>query len=175
MRALLLLSLVLAVSGTALADEVYVPDSNPSTGGSNAIPFWAEWSAITGAIRYQALYSPTQLGNKAFVITELSFAANYTGSFSATQLQVRMSHVTTGTLNPLMDLNIPSPVTCYDGSISFPTTVGTWAPMGLTGSFAYNGTDYLVVDIRYQGGKTTRTAGSQGRFRSAPIHWSWAY
>ena len=176
MKVLTALFLALILTGAAVADEVYVPDSNPSTGGSNAIPFWAEWSAINGSIRYQALYSAAQLGNKAFVIKEISFAANYTGSFSATQFQVRISHVTATTLNPMMDLNIPSPVTCYDGTISFPTTVGTWAPLGLTGSFSYNGTDNLVVDVRYFGGKTTLTgSGSQGRFRSAAINRSWAY
>jgi len=176
MKLAAILAVLLVVAGSAVADEVYVPDNNPGTGGSNAIPFWAEWSAIQGQIRYQALYTPAQLGNKAFVVSDLAFAANYTGGFGATQLQVRMSHVTVGTLNPTMDLNIPNPVTMYDGAFNRSTTLGAWWPMGLTGSFSYNGHDYLVVDIRYMGGQTSLTgAGSQGRFRSSPIHRSWAY
>jgi len=176
MRFAAILAVCLVLAGPAVADEVYVPDNNATTGGSNAIPFWAEWSAIQGAIRYQALYSPAQLGNKAFTISDLAFAANYTGGFSATQLQVRMSHSTVGTLNATMDLNIPNPVTMYDGAFNRATTIGTWWDMGLTGHFNYNGQDYLVIDVRYMGGKTSLTGtGSQGRFRSAAIHRSWAY
>jgi hypothetical protein len=176
MRFVLFLSLLLLVGAAATADEVYVPGNNPSSGGSNAIPFWAEWSAIQGQIRYQALYDPTQLGNKPFRISDMAFASNYDGSFSATQLQIRFSHSTVGTLNASMDLNLPAPVVMFDGAFQVPTTVNQWSSMGLKGTFDYNGVDYLVVDVRYMGGKSVLTgAGSQGRFRSAPIHRSWAY
>ena len=177
MRFVLFLSLLLLVGAVATADEVYVPDNNPATGGSNAIPFWAEWSAIMGQIRYQALYDPTQLGNKPFRVSDLAFAANYDGTLSATQLQIRFSHSIVGTLNASMDLNIPAPVVMFDGAFQVPTSIGQWASMGLTGTFDYNGVDYLVVDVRYMGGKTTtlNNLGSQGRFRSSPIHRSWAY
>lgn len=177
MQRILVTAVVLVIlAGAAAADEIYIPDSNPATGGSNAIPFWAEWSAIQGAIRYQMLFSPAELGGKAFKVTEMHWAPNYTGSLAATQFQIRMSHSTVGTLNATMDLNIPKPTTLFSGPITMKTTQSTWAAFGLTGTFAYNGTDYLVVDIRYQGGKSVLTgAGSQGRCKSAAIHRSWAY
>jgi len=172
----LLLSLCLA-TGAVTADEVYVPDSNPTTGGSNAIPFWAEWSAIQGQIRYQALYTNTQLGNKPYFIHEISFPPNFTGTFSATQFQLRMSHVTTTSLNPMMDLNIPNPVTCFNGPLTYPVTIGKWEPIGLTAGFTYNGVDHLVVDLRYMGGKNVSNSPAIqiGRFRSGLVKRSWAY
>ncbi|MBN2489933.1 MAG: hypothetical protein JXQ29_03675 [Planctomycetes bacterium] len=168
--------LFLLLAGLSSADEVFVPDNNPAAGSSNAIPFWAEWSAIQGQIRFQMLFDPTQLGNRAFTVHDIAFAANYSGSFSATQMQIRLSHCTVGTLSATMDLNIPNPVVCFDGPASIPTTLATWTPMGLTNTFTYNGKDFLVMDLRYMGGATSLTgSGSQGRFRSAAIHRSWAY
>ncbi|MBN2489934.1 MAG: hypothetical protein JXQ29_03680 [Planctomycetes bacterium] len=177
MKPLLFAALLLVLAGIAAADEVFVPDNNAASGGENAIPFWAEWSAIQGQIRFQMLFTPAQLGNRAFTVSDIAFAPYYSGSFAATQLQIRMSHSTVGTLNAAMDLNIPNPVVCYDGPTSFPTTYGTWIPMGLTGTFNYNGNDFLVVEVRYMGGQTSMsgTSGLQGRFRSAAIHRSWAY
>ena len=176
MKPLVFAALLLVLAGIAAADEVFVPDNNPATGGSNAIPFWAEWSAIQGQIRFQMLFDPTQLGNRRFTVHDLAFAANYSGSFSATQMQIRLSHCTVGTLSATMDLNIPNPVVCFDGPASILTTLATWTPMGLTNTFTYNGKDFLVVDLRYMGGATSLTgSGSQGRFRSAAIHRSWAY
>lgn len=180
MKTYLTVALVLALSGGVWADEIYVPDNNPASTTFNAIPFWAEWSVIQGEIRSQILYNASMLGNRPYYIHEISFASAFTGTFSATQLQVRISHVKTSLLNATMDLNIPGPATCYDGPISYPVTSSTWCPMGLTGGFLYNGVDNLVVEVRYKGGKNTSSSspGNIGRFwyvANAPIPRNWAY
>ncbi len=181
MKTYLTVALVLALSGLVCADEIYIPDNNPASTTFNAIPFWAEWSVIQGEIRSQILFNASMLGNRQYYIHEVSFASAFTGVFSATQLQVRISHVKTSLLNATMDLNIPGPATCYDGPISYPVTSNTWCPMGLTGGFLYNGVDNLVVDVRYKGGKNTTLSPSPmtvGRFwyvANAPIPRNWAY
>jgi len=180
MKTYLTLALILTLSGLIRADEIYVPDNNPASTTFNAIPFWAEWSVIQGEIRAQILYNASYFGNRIFRIRDIAFAAAYTGTFSATQLQVRISHVTTSLLNPTMDLNIPNPATCYDGPINYNVTTNTWSPMGLTGGFLYNGVDNLVVEVRYKGGKNTSSSpgNTVGRFwyvANAPIHRNWAY
>jgi hypothetical protein len=176
MKSLLVVGILLVLSGVVAADEVYVPDNIPSMGPINMIPFFAEWTPISGQIRYQLMFGPTELGHRAFRVRDISFAAGYTGSFSASLLQVRMSHSPVGTLNATMDLNLPAPVTCYHAPIAMATTLDAWGNLGLTGTFDYNGNDYLVVDIRYLGGQTSLTgSGYRGSFRSAFIHRSWAF
>jgi hypothetical protein len=133
-------------------------------------------------IRLQILPSASFLVSVTFRFTDVSFAAAYAGTFSATQLQVRMSHVTSTLLNPTMDVNLPNPVVCYDGPIAYPVTAQTWCPMGLTSGFFYNGADHLVVEVRYKGGKNQSSSpgGNIGRFWYSrtppiPIPRNWAY
>ncbi len=169
-------ALTLAASATAQS-FVYVPDNVPSSGGSNAIPFWAEWSAIQGEIRFQELYTAAQLGNMAFTIQDVAMASNYNGTFGAQLFEIRAAHSTSTMLVQTMDTNIPNPVTLFNGPTTIATSLGQWAPFGTTATFAYNGTDSLVLDIRYKGGVTTSIGGggSQGRFVSAAINRAWAY
>lgn len=169
-------ALALTVSAPA-QNYVYVPDNMPGSGGSNAIPFWAEWSAIQGEIRFQQLYTATQLGNQPFLVQDVAMASNYNGTFGAQLFEIRASHSTMPTLVQTLDLNIPNPITLFNGPTTLATSLGQWASLGATGTFAYNGTDNLVLDIRYRGGMTTSLGGggSQGRFRSAPLNRAWAY
>ncbi len=177
MRALFPLIVFLAVAGFCAADEIHVPDNNAAVGTNNSIPFHASWSPISGSVRYQALYKVTQLGNKAFRLSDIAFAPMYTGTFTATQFQVRVSHTTSNSLNPTMDLNIPTPTTMFDGPMTYAITTDTWSPLVLKNAFIYNGTDNLVVDIRYMGGKNVLTSGWLGKFRFVrnAIPRSWAY
>jgi hypothetical protein len=177
MRAVPLLLALLLVTATCPADEVYVPDANANVGTNNSIPFHAEWSPISGSIRYQALYTATQLGNQPFRLRDIAFAPMYTGTFTATQFQLRVSHTSATSLAALLDQNIPGPTTLYDGPLTYAIVTDQWSPLGLTGTFAYNGTGNLVVDLRYMGGANTMTSGFFGKFRfvNNAIPRNWAY
>jgi len=177
MRLLLALLALVASAAPCAADEIYVPDSNAGVGTNNSIPFHAEWSPISGAIRYQALYTATQLTKQPFYIRDVAFAPMYTGTFTATQFQLRLSHTPATSLVALLDQNIPNPTTLYDGPITYNITTDQWSPLGLTGAFAYNGVDNLVLDLRYMGGKNTLTSGFFGKFRFVQnaIPRNWAY
>ena len=171
MRILLLLSMVLAVSGAALADEIYVPDNLPTTGSTNVIPFSASFMNID--CRYQALYFAKYLGGKPYFIKEMSFAAASTGSLSTSQMQIRISLFPGSTLSATMDQNIPAPVTVLDAPHTYSHTLGTWSPIGLKTAFVYNGKDNIVVDIRYKGGSNQGSGGF--KFTSNAIPRNWAY
>lgn len=153
MRSAMTAGLIILLAGSASADEVHVPDPQPGTGASNGIPFRP--SIMGFNCRYQALYFASLLGGRPFSLEDIAFGTIWTGDFNATQLQVRISHYTGTTLAATLDQNIPNPVTVFSGPITWRHTAATWSPLGLTGSFVWNGTDNLVVDIRYQNGTVT--------------------
>ncbi len=124
MKYLLVLSLALVLGSVAVADEVYVPDNQPTQGNTNVIPFDANFMKID--CRYQALYSAKLLGGQPFTIKKMSFAPANTGNLKTTQMQVRISHFTGTALNATMDLNIPSPVTVLDAPHTY--TYTQWCP-----------------------------------------------
>ncbi|MBN2490210.1 MAG: hypothetical protein JXQ29_05120 [Planctomycetes bacterium] len=177
MRMLATLLMLLLATTVTRADEVYVPDPSANVGTNNSIPFHAEWSPIAGAIRYQALYTAAQLGNQPFQVRDIAFAPMYTGTFTATQFQLRVSHTSATSLAALLDQNLPNPTTLYDGPLTYPIVTDQWSALGLQGMFAYDGTGNLVVDLRYMGGVNTVASGSFGKFRyvNNAIPRNWAY
>jgi len=152
---LTLLLLVVMVSA-AIADEVYVPTNTPSSGSRNSWPFnlYPEW-------RYQMVIDAKYLGNQPLVIKELSFATSATGSFTATQFEVRMGHSTVAT-SGTFDNNIPNPTTVLSAltSYTWKTTDKTFSPIGLTNTFNYDGVSRLCIDIRILGGARTGFSGT---------------
>jgi len=153
MRSVLTVGLIVLLTGSALADEVYVPDPQSGVGNNNGIPFRP--AIMGGSCRYQALYFALNLGARPFALKDIAFGTTWTGDFKATQLQVRVSQYKASTLVATLDQNIPNPVPVFSGPITWKHTAAAWSPMGLTGSFVWNGTDNIVVDIRYQNGSVT--------------------
>lgn len=165
-----LLALVLAMAAGASADEVYVPANTPTTGRGNSFPFGSsgtEW-------RFQMVYNASLLGGKAFVVKEIAFAPGTSGTFSASTIEVRLSHSTSATSTTFAQ-NLPNPVVVLATTGYVWTATGqTWSPLGLTGAFAYNGTDRLTVEIRMIG---TSRSGFAGQCMSEPGHQDrvWVY
>ncbi|MBN2492715.1 MAG: hypothetical protein JXQ29_17845 [Planctomycetes bacterium] len=175
MRVFMTLCVALLLAGAAAADEVYVPDNQPAAGSTNVIPWQA--SFMSTDCRYQAFYTCTQLGGGGYLVKEISFATDWTGNFKATQLQIRLSHTTATSLDATLDNNIPAPFTVYNGPITWNTTSGVWTPIGLTGTFLYNGVDNVVLDIRYIAGTNSTSSGTAGgcRYTRGAIPRNWAY
>lgn len=147
----------------ASAGEVGVPDNNPATGAAcNVGPFgYAE-------ARHQTLVPASMLGSKPFVINELSFAPCLTSSPTLTfsTLVVTFAHTSQGTLSTLLATNLSKDATVVlNGSVKWPTTYQQWSPMGLTGTFRYNGVDNLVVEVKFIGA----VGGRVGCYRSNNI------
>jgi len=174
MKSILTFTMVMVLACGAAADEIFVPDNQPGTGSTNVIPF--KGSFMKTDCRYQALYKASYFNGNSFTIKDIAFASTYTGQLDTTRMQIRISHFTGSALSPTMDLNIPAPVTVLDASphVYSAAVANSWCPIGLTCSFVYNGTDNLVIDIRYTGGKNT---GSHGGFRytKGAIPRNWAY
>jgi len=141
---------LLVVAGAGVdAGEIFHPDANPAAGGAGAIP-WGQTE-----VRYQTLVPKGVMGSKAIRITELSFAPGANGMFQATQLEIRMAHTTAGRLLRVFDNNLQKDrTTVYNGAVTWTATKDQWSPVGLQASFSYNGVEDLVIEIRFQGGKS---------------------
>jgi len=155
----LLLIVLLASSGAGQTTEVYVPTASPSAGSCNGYP----WS-IHPEWRFQMRIPAASLGGKPFRITEIAFAPCGTTTFSSPQCEIRMAHTTLGQFSRTFDQNLGQNRTVvFNGPLTWKLTANTWSPVGLTGAFDYNGTDHLVVEIRYtsrSGGTSCRTDGT---------------
>jgi hypothetical protein len=155
MRLLLCLICVplLLAAPAVTAGEIGVPDNDPTKGTAcNAIPFSA--SFMGGEACYQALVPASMLGTQQAMFTELSFAAcsNPPANFVATNFDVTIAHTTLTKLSPTFATNLSKDATVvYSGSITFVGVYQKWAPLGLTKPFQYNGSDNVVVEIRYKG------------------------
>lgn len=169
MRHILVCVAALALASVvASAGEIGVPDNNATTGHAcNVGPFgYAE-------ARQQTLVPASMLGNKSFLINELSFAcctaAAPTLVFST--LVVTFAHTSQATLNTTLAANLAKDVTVVlNGPVTWPTVYQKWSPMGLTGTFLYNGVDNLVVEVKFIG----KTGGSLGCYRSNTVERAYA-
>jgi len=147
----------------ASAGEIGVPDNNPTTGANcNVGPFgYAE-------ARHQALVPASMLGNRSLLINELSFAScsSLSPTLVFSTLVVTFAHTPQGKLSTVLATNLARDATVVlSGPVTWPTTFQKWNPMGLTGTFRYNGADNLVVEVKFIG----KTGGSLGCYRSNNI------
>ena len=155
-------ALVLAAVATS-AGEIGIPDNDPTSGAAcNVGPFgYAE-------ARHQTLVPASMLGGKSFLINELSFAScrNPSPTLVFSTLVVTFAHTTQGSLSTLLDSNLTKdPTVVLTGPVTWPTTYQKWCPMGLTGTFQYNGVDNLVVEVKFIGA----TGGSLGCYRCGTV------
>lgn len=149
----LLISILSILVATAAAGEIGVPDNSPTTGAAcNAIP-WSS-SFMKGEAGYQTLLPASMLGGKPVVIKDISFACCTTSpaNLVATTLMITIAHTTATALNATWATNLAKDATVvFNGKANYAGVYQTWTPIGLTGKFRYNGTDSLVIEIRYIG------------------------
>jgi hypothetical protein len=141
-----------------------VPSNQRGT-SRNRYPFdvnvWPEW-------RYQLIIPPGHLGGVPFEVRDISFMPRGSGTFAASRFEVQMSHTTTP-VSTTFAQNLPNPVTVLLAqNYRWFTTDQQWSPLGLPGTFTYDGTSGLCIDIRYLGGSITRFSGTC--FFSWPCH-----
>jgi len=154
MRSIVLLVSILSILvASAAAGEIGVPDNNPTTGAAcNAIP-WSS-SFMTGEACYQTLIPVSMMGGKPVVIKDISFACctPSPANLVATTLTITIAHTTATVLSSTYASNLAKDATVvFNGKATFTGVYQKWAPVGLTGTFRYNGTDSLVIEIRYTG------------------------
>ncbi len=94
------------------------------------------------------------LGSLASVITDLAFAPCASGNRTFSQITIKMDHIAAGSLSAAFTSNLSSSaVTVLNAStFTWPMVQDTWSKLGLTNSFAYNGTDNLVIEVEVTGG-----------------------
>lgn len=152
MTALLLVGAFLILVPATQAGEIGVPDNNPKTGAAcNAIPFNSGF--MGGEARYQALVPASMLGGKPFIINELSFASctQNAANLVANPCVITFAHTTQTKLSPTYATNLAKDATVVlNGPIAYVGTYQVWTPIGLTGTFLYNGVDNLVVEVKYK-------------------------
>ncbi|MBN2490085.1 MAG: hypothetical protein JXQ29_04465 [Planctomycetes bacterium] len=163
-RSLLAAALLAALTVPAAAGEIHVPDNVPTAGACNVYPWGSggEW-------RFQAIVPTTMMGSRAVRISDLGFASCYSGTFTATNCEIRLAHLTQAHTTSFQT-NLEKDVTqVFNGALTFPYVANQWANVGLTSSFDYNGVDTLVVEIRFTGG-----AGGNSFHRGTNIPRIWA-
>ena len=150
MRAPWLCIVLLLVSGAPVAaGDVYHPDSNAAAGSLSGLPW------VQQEVRYQALVPAGAFGAKSILITDLAFATGAVGTFTATQCEVSLAHLpATSRFGTNFAANLQKDGTVmFSGPITWPGALDQWSPLGLTGSFKYNGVDGVVVEVRFQNGQ----------------------
>ena len=118
---------------------------------------------------YQTILRSDELGGPG-VITGLAFAAAADGRHFNSSLKIRMAHQPAGyTLSTTLADNISGGALCLDANLhSFDCHGDEWANVGLQGSFAYDGSSDVVVEVLARGNVQTTTGASVGGFYSDP-------
>jgi len=142
---------LLALSAPIVAQNYYLPDSDPTTGTPNVIPFGQ--SNAGGSFyncRMQVRATAADLGNLPNIITGLGFAPSGTGTAHYGTLDIVIDHIpptqafTTTFANNLTAAAISVlSVTDYTWHVQG----DSWNEIGLQGLFPYNGVDDIVIDI----------------------------
>ena len=88
-RSLLLIGLVASFLGGAVTAQnyYYAPSDTPASGTCNVFP-WGQTSS-----RHQHVVTAAELGNAAQSIRDIAYAACGTGTFTASQILIRMNHI----------------------------------------------------------------------------------
>ncbi|MBN2490174.1 MAG: hypothetical protein JXQ29_04935 [Planctomycetes bacterium] len=149
MRVHALWLILLLVGGISLAaGEVYHPDSNPASGNLSKLPW------VNTEVRYQTLVPDTVLGGKPLLVTELAFATGAAGIFSATQCEITFAHLpVASSFSGTFATNLQKDATVmFSGPLTWACALDQWGPLGLTGTFQYNGVDRILIEVRFHGG-----------------------
>jgi len=153
--------LVVVAPGSPLPaqGQIYIPDNNTTTGGTNVYPFGTgtEW-------RYQILVNAQYLPSAPFKILDMAIVARSTATFTASQCQIRMCNTALvdfqATTNRNFDTNLcPCPTQVYNGPIKFAGTMNQWANLGLQCSHGYDGQRNLLIEVRFMTGSGNMRLG----------------
>ncbi len=142
-----------------------IPNSDPTTGTCNVIPFGdANPSSTSWANQiYQSMATAADLGNQPGLVTGLAFAPCGTGVRQFSSLTIKMGHCNLGTLGTTFAANFTSPpVTVLDvQNFEWPNVANTWNKLPLQQPFLFvPPLGDLVVEITAIGvGMPTGTTG----------------
>jgi hypothetical protein len=150
--------------------NIYIPDSNTTTGSTNVYPFGTgtEW-------RYQILVAASSLPSTPFKILDMAIVARRTNVFSANQCQVRMCHTTIKDFQSNRNFNTnltPCPTEVFNGPIKFSGTSNQWASLGLRHSHGYDGQRNLLIEVRFQSGNGAISLGMTTNVQALRRMWS---
>ena len=105
---------------------------------------YGSWYKRSGV---QMLYTASELGNKANIITGLAFNVIAPASFTSTDVKVYLGHTSKNVFGSAADAVSADNLTLvYSGALTVGQERG-WEELKLDKSFAYNGTDNLVVAV----------------------------
>ena len=151
MRSLVLIS-TLFVCQTAASQAFYIPDSNPTTGTCNVIPFGNTTGTWLNQ-RYQTLVTAADLAHTAGTISGLGFSPCDPGLRLHSSLKITFSHVPPGyVLQAIFENNLPTPVVVLEANnYSWGGVPNTWNEIGLQSYFPYDGFSDLVIEVIAQG------------------------
>jgi hypothetical protein len=142
-----------------------IPNSDPTTGNCNVIPFGEDSPRSTtfGNQIYQSMATAADLGNQPGFVTGLAFAPCGTGVRQFSSLTIKMGHCNLGTLGTTFAANFTSPpVTVLDvRNFEWPNIADTWNKLPLQRPFLFiPPLGDLVVEITAVGvGMSSGTAG----------------
>ena len=136
--------------GTAVGQSYYyAPSNTPTVGTCNVFP-WGQSST-----RHQHVVTAAELGNAAQNIRDIAYAACGSGTFTATQILIRMDHYPGTTLSSTFASNLSgNEVTVLNATNwSYSYTANAWADIGLANTFNYDpALGNLLIDIEFCGG-----------------------
>jgi len=161
---LICVALLLCICAGMSAQYLYNPANTPAVGNGNSWPFnlFTKW-------RFQFIIDKSKLGGAPVNITDIAFSGYYSGTrtFTSADFEMSMGHTTykdfgtSGTTKFATILGASPTVVYPRGAISWACNYHAWSDIGLKAPFAYNGTDNICVEIRYNntasGGAVTIT------------------
>jgi len=142
---------VLVLAARGRSDEIYVLDNQPSVGTCNGFPFHTV-SIASQEKRFQVYIGAQHLPARACTITHVSFAPCDSLVFSAPTFEMRMSHTTLKQPLGTFASNLPNPISVVPTrSIVLQRTKDQWSSIKFVNPFHYNGTDHLMLELRFKG------------------------
>lgn len=163
------LSALLCASSLLAQTNIYVPDSDPTTGTCNAIPMSASFGS--GSTTYLGRIPASWLDPTNRTIRDVEFAPCANGTFTAPNIQIGIGHVPNPvtlpfsgpqfdaaglpiSLGSFLDYT-PMYNSVLQGPFTWTMTANTWSPLGLSTSsapgFTWNGVDDIAFYITYSG------------------------
>jgi len=134
----------------ALAQNWYVPDSNPTTGTCNVIPFGQSPGGSFYQCKYQQRCTVADLGAAVGVVTGLGFASCAAGRAHYDSLEIVLDHIPAA--QPLSttfasNLTANAVTVLLSTNYTWNVPANLWYEVGLQQPFVYNGIDDLVIQI----------------------------
>jgi hypothetical protein len=134
----------------ALAQNWYIPDSDPTTGTCNVIPFGQSPGGSFYQCKYQQRCTVADLGAAVNIVTGLAFSSCLAGRAHYDSLEIVLDHIPAAQpLSTTFANNLtPNAVTVLSATnYTWNITAATWNEVGLQNLFVYNGVDDLVVQV----------------------------